>query len=225
VFEIGPGDNLCSGLAFLAAGARSYTCADRFPGNHRGAEARDWYRLVQACWPHKWPDRIDPEIFPDGCPVTVLPLGVESLPSVGSFDIVCSFAVGEHVRDVASFASVTAGLLRPNGFAIHVVDFTPHDCWRDHYADPFVFLRFPEPLWWAMGSNRGTPNRRRLHEFVDAFSRAGLSVSVHSQTRGFAGLPLPRRLRGFPPDSMATSEAAFVLTPRPSLSKEGCARN
>src|ERR1035438_7234263 len=34
VFEIGPGDNLCSGLAFLAGGARSYTCADRFPGNY-----------------------------------------------------------------------------------------------------------------------------------------------------------------------------------------------
>lgn len=32
VLEIGPGDNIATGLAFLAAGAASYTAIDRFPG-------------------------------------------------------------------------------------------------------------------------------------------------------------------------------------------------
>ena len=215
VFEIGPGDNLCSGLAFLAGGARSYTCADRFPGNYTGSDAREWYRLVRANWRGAWPNGINPETFPHGCPVTVLPVSVENLPDVGRFDVVCSCAVGEHLSDISAFASATARLLRPNGFAVHMVDFSPHDCWRADYADPFIFLRFPGPLWRAMGSNRGTPNRRRLHEFDKAFTDAGLSVVVQDQKRAYAGLPIPRRLKGMPVDSIATSEATFVLRLQP----------
>ena len=185
-----------------------------FPGNFTGAEARQWYRLVRSNWPGDWPANLDPETFPAGAPVTVLPVGVEALRDADCrFDVVCSFAVGEHVSDISAFASVTARLLRPNGFAVHVVDFTPHDCWRDDYADPFIFLRFPEPLWRAMGSNRGTPNRKRMHQFESAFAAAGLSVTVPYQKRAFSGLTVPRRLQSMPADSVGTSEATFVLRP------------
>ena len=83
--------------------------------------------------------------------------------------------MGEHVSDVEQFARLTADLLAPGGMAIHRVDFGPHDCWPD-YPDPLTFLRFPPQVWAAMGSNRGTPNRLRHHEFLRAFAVAGLDA-------------------------------------------------
>ena len=46
ILEIGPGDHLASGLAFLAAGAKSYSALDRFPGAYESELSRRWYRLV-----------------------------------------------------------------------------------------------------------------------------------------------------------------------------------
>lgn len=216
VFEIGPGDHLSSGLALLAAGARSYTCADRFPGNYSSSDARTWYRMVRSAWPESypaWPETLNAETFPEGCPgVKILPLGVESLFDVGTFDLVGSTSVGEHVSDITAFAEASHRLLRPGGFAIHHIDFAPHDCWRTDYDDPFIFLRFPEWLWRMMGSNRGIPNRRRFHEFLDAFETAGLSILVRERSLAYQGLPIPRRLKGSPADSVATIAATFVLT-------------
>jgi hypothetical protein len=54
-------------------------------------------------------------------------------------------------------------LLKPKGIMVHRVDYGPHDVWRS-YPDS-TFLRIPEALWQAMGSNRGYPNRVR-HEAV-----------------------------------------------------------
>jgi SAM-dependent methyltransferase len=216
VFEIGPGDNLASGLALLAAGAGSYTCADRFPGPYASPQAREWYRVIRAEWPAwlpEWPAALDVETFPEGYPeVRTLSLPIEEIHRVGQFDLVGSTSVGEHVSDIAALARATRALLRPRGVAIHHVDFAPHDCWRTRHEDPFLFLQFPGWLWRLMGSHRGTPNRFRFHHFVEAFESAGLRVSVPERCFGYAGLPVPGRLAALPPDSIATVSATFVLT-------------
>ena len=138
VFEIGPGDHLSSGLALLAAGARSYTCADRFAGNYSSPAAKTWYRTVRSMWPESypaWPETLDAETFPECCAaVRILPLGVENLFDVGTFALVGSTSVGEHVSGITAFAEASQRLLRPGGIAIHHIDFAPHDYWRTDYG-------------------------------------------------------------------------------------------
>ena len=220
VVEFGPGDVLSSGLAMLAAGAGRYAAFDRFKGDYGGAEAKKWYAAVEARWSEKypavpWPAWLEAEKFPHSYPdrVTSLEFGVERVPDMGQFDIVCSFQVGEHVSDIAAFANATKAMLTRGGVAVHRVDFGPHGLW-EKYSDPLTFLRLPDLAWRWMGSARGTPNRRRVHEFIDAFRAAGLGVELHDleffESTRIDRSKLHRRFQAMPPESLRTRTALFV---------------
>jgi hypothetical protein len=220
IVEFGPGDLLTSGLAMLAAGAARYAAVDRFAGDYGGLEGRRWYAAIQARWPEKypgipWPAWLAADEFPHGYPdrVASLELGVERVPDIGRFDVVCSFQVGEHVSDIAAFANATRAMLAPGGVAVHRVDFGPHGVW-EKYSDPLTFLRLPDLAWRWMGSARGTPNRRRVHEFVEAFQAAGLTVELHTlevfESARIDCSKLNRRFRAMPLESVRTRTALFV---------------
>jgi SAM-dependent methyltransferase len=178
VLEIGPGDNLVTGLAFMAAGAKSYTALDRFPGDYASDDARRWYRLLADHWSYgDWPVGLDPDRFPDHPAVFSKGHAVESAGGgLDRYDVVCSFAVGEHVSDIDQFARLTHDALSPGGVAVHVIDFGGHQ-WN-RFGDPFLFLKFPDAVWQMMGSARGEPNRVRFDAFKSCFERAGLTVEV-----------------------------------------------
>jgi len=220
VCEIGPGDFLTSGMALLAAGADSYMVIDRFAGDYNCLEGREWYLGIQAAWPRiypeiPWPGWLDATRFPEAYPerVRTSAVRIESAKDIGTFDIVCSFQVGEHVSDVEKFARSTAMLLKPGGIAVHRIDFGPHGVWRS-YRDPLTFLRIPEPVWQAMGSARGTPNRRRVDEVVAAFRAAGLSVHLTGIERypqsALDLARLPARFRQMPPESVLTKTVVLM---------------
>ena len=224
VCEIGAGDFLTSGLAMLAAGAAFYGVIDRFAGDYYGAEARSWYAKIEKEWPsffpgREWPSYLSAEGFPEnatdrlelnGDPIETAVMGRE-------FDIVCSFQVGEHVSNIDRFAEVHNRLLKPDGIGLHRIDFAPHHVWS-LYRDPGTFLRFPEGLWNMTGSNRGVPNRRRHHEFLAAFDRAGLDVEVLSLARFSDGevdlSKLHRRFRNMPKESVLVESAIYRLKKR-----------
>jgi len=223
ICEIGPGDFLTSGMAMLAAGAGCYLAVDRFIGDYSSLAGREWYTAVQESWPRvypelPWPAWLDSARFPEGYPERVMAhrISVESAADMGTFDIVCSFQVGEHVSDVEGFAHSTARLLKPSGVAVHRIDFGPHGAWRS-YQDPLTFLRVPDVLWRSMGSARGIPNRRRVHELEDAFRAAGLAVHLS----GIERYPvsnidfgrLPSRFREMPVESVLTKTAVLVAKP------------
>jgi hypothetical protein len=236
ILEIGPGDHLGSGLAFLAAGAASYTAVDRFPGDYGGCSAREWYRGIRRFWPDvipglPWPSDLDPETFPiaaDGR-VRLLPFAAERLSlaqqpdgAVSKQDVVCSFQVAEHVLDISSFARFSKDLLSPSGIAIHRADFGPHDCWI-RYEDKLTFLRFPDWLWSLMGSNRGTPNRYRYDEVRSAFESAGLSVETIEVERlemPIQRSKLARRFRTMAIESLESMSAIFICRPGASAVSE-----
>jgi hypothetical protein len=123
---------------------------------------------------------------------------------------------GEHVTNISSFARTTARLLKPIGAAVHRIDFCAHDCWT-HYRDPLTFLRFPDWLWSAAGSQRGTPNRFRHHEFCRAFEDAGLIVS----TVDLEALPIEcvrwdrllKRFRVMARESLNVAAVVYVCRP------------
>lgn len=219
IIEYGPGDTLSSGLSMLAAGARSYVTLDRFVADYSSAEAKSWYRAIRAGWDvafpgRPWPEDLDPARFPEGYAgrVGTLEESVESLRATDRFDIVTSWQVGEHVLDIQRFADQTAHLLRPDGVAIHRVDFGPH--FWERYDDPLLFLRFPSVVWQAMGSNRGVPNRFRHHEFMEAWARAGLTVEcrdVHQfDPAEISFEKLRRPFRTMPRESLLVQDVVYV---------------
>lgn len=209
VLEIGPGDNLVTGLAFLAAGAKSYTAIDRFPGAYASPEARAWYRLLTANWPYgQWPAHLDPEVFPNHPSVTTKALSVEGAEDIGRYDIVCSYHVGEHVSDISAFAELTKRSLAPGGVGVHVVDFGGHQ-WN-RFGDPFLFLKFPSLIWDLMGSARGECNRVRFREYADYFLRAGFMVEV--PLRKACRIDIADEwVRHRADESFVTTDATFVL--------------
>jgi Methyltransferase domain len=220
ICEIGPGDFLTSGLAMLAAGATSYTAIDRFVGDYSCLEGKEWYTGIQEAWPRiypnlPWPAWLDASRFPEGYPDQVMTSGVriESVQGIGPFDVVCSFQVGEHVSDINEFARSTATLLKLRGVAVHRIDFGPHGVWRS-CRDPLTFLRIPGPLWRAMGSARGTPNRCRANEMEDAFQAAGLSVKSAEVERYLASATdlsrLPARYKQMPLEPLLIKTVVLV---------------
>jgi hypothetical protein len=226
ICEIGPGDFLTSGMAMLAAGATSYAAIDRFAGDYSRLEGKEWYAGIQRAWPRfypdlAWPAWLDANRFPRGYPdrVTTSDVPIESAANIGTFDIVCSFQVGEHVSDINQFAHSTAMLLKASGVAIHRIDFGPHGAWR-LYKDPLTFLRVPDPFWRAMGSARGAPNRRRAHEMQNAFKAAGLSVMSAEIERYPASITdlarLPKRYQQMPLESVLINTLVLVATRNPT---------
>ena len=223
ILEIGPGDFMTSGLSMLAAGAKSYSVIDRFVGDYQKPEAKIWYKGIQDEWPRffpnlQWPDYLHAEDFPEAYAdrIEILTGTIEEASSPRQYDIVCSFQVGEHVRDIDAFAQANAKFLRPDGVAVHRVDFGPHDCWS-FYQDRLTFLRFPDWLWHLMGSNRGAPNRFRYHQVCASIKNAGLKVEVsgleHFTEDDVRNARLAKKFQGMPFESLLVGTAIFVCRP------------
>ncbi len=185
VCEIGAGDYLTSGLAMLAAGASRYAVIDRFPGDYQSTIAKKWYLGIEENWSHTYPEKIWADDlkavdFPENYwnRLELIGEGIETADTGSKFDIICSFQVGEHITDIDAFAEMHRRMLKkPDGVALHRIDFGPHDIWN-FYKDPLTFLRITDWLWKLTGSNRGQCNRFRHDEFVAAFERADLVVDV-----------------------------------------------
>jgi SAM-dependent methyltransferase len=220
VLEIGPGDSLATGLSILAAGANSYTCVDRFPGDYISPTARALYLGMAEEWSARhpsrpWPEWLDPSCFPEhyGHKVTIRHSAVESFNSTSTYDVICSHQVAQHVSDLDAFAQVNARSLRRSGVAVHKIDFGPMGPWRRH-TDPAEFLAVPEAIWRISTSARGGPNRERLSSFVRAFRAVGLDVQVtHVETivsDRITGRRLAKRFRHLASDDVAIWGATLV---------------
>jgi SAM-dependent methyltransferase len=222
ICEIGPGDNLASGFAMLAAGAASYTVIDRFPGNYTSDGAQSWYKGIEENWSRFYPEipfgngNLKAENFPEAYPqqVELIDQAIEDFEPTRRYDIVCSFQVAEHVSDINTFAANHSKLLKPGGVALHRVDFTAHDVWTG-YRNPLTFLEFPDWLWNLTGTNRGAPNRRRHHEFCQAFEQAGLiyeAAYIHSFTESQVDISrLNRKFKEMPRESVLVGTAIYKL--------------
>jgi len=222
VCEIGAGDYLTSGLSMLAAGASRYAVIDRFPGDYSGDTAKQWYRGIEARWAQTYPETpwssdIKAEDFPERYAdrLELIAQPIETAVTENKFDIVCSFQVGEHISNIDAFVEINRRLLeKPDGIALHRVDFGPHDSWF-HYRDPMTFLQFSDTTWNMTGSNRGVPNRFRHHQFMESFERAGFTVeTVFSENFEAEKVDFSRlhpKFKQMPRDSIMVGTAIYLL--------------
>ncbi|CAN5536494.1 hypothetical protein BH18ACI1_BH18ACI1_19900 [soil metagenome] len=224
ILEIGAGDFLTSGLAMLGAGAESYGVIDNFPGDYTGAAAKRWYQAIEENWSRfypklPWAENIRAAEFPEKYAerLELIAEPIETSATKKKYEIICSFQVVEHISDIDAFAEMHNRLLAPGGVAIHRVDFGPHDCWF-YYRDPLTYLQFSDSVWKMSGSNRGTPNRFRHHEFLAAFERANLQVEVPCTDNFKEHLinfdNLHPRFKKMPHESLLVGTAIYILSPK-----------
>lgn len=178
IVEIGPGDAIGLAPLFISAGAARYVAVDRFLGDVWGRRAETLYAAIaqrRGPFSPDWRER-----------VALIPHSIEELPPMAPIaDVIVSFDVVEHLADVHRAVSRMAAVLKPQGRMVHRVDYGPHGVWVST-SDPLSFLKVPDWLWAAIGSNRGYPNRVRHAQLVDSLRRQRLQVSERI-TRRHAG--------------------------------------
>jgi SAM-dependent methyltransferase len=206
ILELGPGDHLGLGLRFLAAGAERVLSVDRFAVAHEVAPQRRIYEaLLASLGPEQRArlaevitlDRPHPNL--DEARIQLIPrLPIEDALGVlepGSFDLIFSVAVGEHLRDSDDAFRAMHELLASGGTMLHQIDLRDHGMFSRFGMNPLTFLTIPEWLYRAMVRGTGAPNRRMIAYYRTKISELGLTGSiVIKQVVGEAEpLPTPRK--------------------------------
>ena len=99
------------------------------------------------------------------------------------FDVVWSSDVLEHVRHPEQTLAESWRVLRTEGTLIAAIDLRDH-YFLDREAMWLNCLKYPEPLWLAMCSNRSSyVNRLRSSEWRALFERSGFSIVEFEERR------------------------------------------
>lgn len=174
ILEIGPGDNSVVALKFLVAGARQVVCLDKF------FLKRDWeqQRKIYQASREQLSDS-EKRIFDGIIDLTdgfasdsekllhIYGTGIEEAERVlepGSFDLIVSRAVFEHLYDTDAAFSVMNKLLVPGGYMIHKIDFRDHGMFFGKHH-PLTFLTVPDAVYKLMTYDSGKPNRRLINYY------------------------------------------------------------
>ena len=184
VLEVGPGDNLGVAACFAAAGARRVVCIDRFDTARDEQKNRAVYRLL-AC-SGRAPAELDfrDVITPVGeliSPIIEHRVGLAIEKAVselqpGSFDLIVSRAVLEHVSNLEQAWASMDALLTSGGLALHKVDFRNHGLYASLH--PLRFLTVPTGVWRWVSAPDPTLNRRRVSTYEQLAGGAGYRFRI-----------------------------------------------
>jgi hypothetical protein len=181
ILEYGPGDIPGVAMLFVAHGAASVTCVDRFPLvslstfnvkvlrvllDSLSPEAR---ARAEACFVRKG----DPAsgLDCDRIRYLVTPSGLVDQEAV--YSLVVSRAVLAVVNDLAASLADMERALITEGLMLHRVDLDSHGMHQEQRLD---FLTWNATLWRLMYSEKGVPNRWRLNYYRDRLAELGLVV-------------------------------------------------
>ena len=223
--EIGPGHTLDLAVSLLLAGAARVEAVDTVRYAASQPDPRSftelWRRATEA-------GLIDPTDVAD--PDAQLAraaarleyrvvAGSEGWPfPEQSKDIVYSFSVLEHVRDLRGLLEESARVLRPGGLSIHSIDL------RDHYnlgpgENWLEFLEFDDLQWERMTSARSAwCNRMRASELRALFSEIFELVEFSEKTSdlpiGFDHRRVAPRFQGFGSEELSVSSVSVLARRR-----------
>ena len=144
------------------------------------------------------------------------PHGLQSLRKLksGSFDLIFSQAVLEHIRrnEFEDTIRECYRLLRPGGLMSHVIDY------KDHLGGALNNMRFSTNLWerdWFAADSGFYTNRLRISEMISICSDVGFDVDVRD-VRRWEYLPIKRHqlakeFRDISDDELLVSGAHLVM--------------
>lgn len=183
ILELGPGDNLGVALKFLAAGAASVVCLDRFYSKRNSAHEREIYEALRETLGAEEKSEFDEAVrltdaveFNPEKLQTIYGATLEAFAANVTnekFDLILSCAVLEEIYDLdPTFAAMDA-LLAPGGQLIHIIDLTDYGIFRSQGMHPLTFLTISEAVYKRMASDSGLPNRKRLGYYVEKMKQLG----------------------------------------------------
>ena len=170
ILEIGPGDNIGVALKFLMAGAQQVVCLDKLYSKRDDKQQYKIYLEMRKHFDDRERHIYDSIISLNG-DITINAeklkyvhgAGIEEADKIlepGSFDLIVSRAVLEHLHDPDAAFSVMNRLLKSGGCMIHKIDFSDHGLFSDKGFHPLTYLTIPDPIYKLMTYDSGKPNRR-----------------------------------------------------------------
>ena len=232
VLELGPGHSLGTAVVLACHGAH-VTATDRYLAPWDATYHPAFFAALLARLSAERRDLSPAPLLAllaagDFLPPALAPLhlGVEDLGNVpaGSFDLVVSNAVFEHVEDVPRALDGLARITRRGGLGIHQVDFRDH---RD-FSRPLEYLTLAEEDFRREFTHcRGECGNRWRHSGMGAsMRRAGFEVldfeaNMFAEPHYLADLRprLHREQRGLDEDSLSILSGCFVLRRGPPAAR------
>jgi len=183
ILELGPGDNLGVALKFLAAGADSVVCLDRFYSKRNAEHELAIYKAIREKLNADQQARFDQAVnLTNG--VEFNPQKLQSVYGVTlegfanklaneKFDLILSCAVLEEIYDPDPVFDAMNRLLAQGGSLVHVIDLGDYGMFRDQGMHPLTFLTISESIYRRMASDSGLPNRKRLRYYQEKMKEFG----------------------------------------------------
>jgi SAM-dependent methyltransferase len=221
VVEIGPGHSLGVALSLLLAGAARVDTVDTVRYAASQPDPRSFTELWRRATEAGLVDATD-----DAEPEAELARASARLEyqvvdgrnrwpfPEQSKDIVYSFSVLEHVRDLRGLLEESARVLRSGGLSIHTIDL------RDHYnlgpdENWLEFLEFDDRRWDRMTAARSAwCNRMRAPElsalFAEIFELVQFTEEACDLPTGFDRRGVASRFQGFELDELSVSSVSVV---------------
>ena len=188
ILELGPGDNLGVALKFLAAGAASVVCLDRFHSKRNAAHEREIYRELRETLDAEEKVRFDEALnLTDGVqfnPEKLRTIYGETLEAFApkleakKFDLILSCAVLEEIYDLDPTFGAMDALLHPGGYLVHTIDLTDYGMFRNQGMHPLTFLTISEPVYKRMAADSGLPNRKRFGYYLEKMKQFGYQTKL-----------------------------------------------
>ena len=245
VLEVGTGHLPIAPLAFYLLGAAEVVTVDLHRRLDTELTTEMIRRLVESSGKiaELYHGLVEPALFeerltalaglPSGSPYDLQALGVHyaapgdaaRMPDEdGTFDLSFSMTVLEHVTPpaIAAILAEARRVLKPDGFAAHLIDPSDHFAHQDAGITRINFLRFSEREWQRLGGNEFSYcNRLRASQLEQAFGDAGFHIercertvderSVNALERGF---PVHPDYRDYDPEDLCTTELEVYARPR-----------
>ena len=188
ILEIGPGDNMGVALRFLLAGAKQVVCLDKFYSKRDTEQHCKIYREMRAHLNDNERHIYDSIINLDGNINInteklnyIHGIGIEEADKVletGSFDLIVSRAVIEHIYDPDTAFSVMNGLLGSGGTMIHKIDFRDHGLFSSKGFHSLTYLTIPDPVYKLMTYDAGNPNRKLITYYTQKMKELGYDSKI-----------------------------------------------
>jgi hypothetical protein len=170
-------------LKFLAAGAASVVCLDRFYSKRNSEHEREIYKALRETLSAEEKVRFDEAVkLTNGVEFNAEKLQTiygDTLETFAAklkdrkFDFILSCAVLEEIYDLdPTFAAMDA-LLVPGGRVIHIIDLSDYGMFRNQGMHPLTFLTISEAVYKRMASDSGLPNRKRLGYYLGKMKQLG----------------------------------------------------
>lgn len=174
--EVGPGDNAGVALLLREAGFDMVDLVERFRIHRDEAQHRQIYELLAS---RHDIDRLRPSIGWDDRQLSGIrwvdgssaeDYFVAEAARGGSYDLIVSRAVLEHLYDPLTALCDMAACLRRGGRMLHKIDFRDHGMFTPALPE-LTFLRFSPAIYRRMTIHSGRPNRNLLPHYLKLATR------------------------------------------------------